>query len=78
MQITGQVINNTGVVYEGSKFSIKLIMIEIIICGISKFLLDFLRYEHTIKLITSNQIMCLLLVIFSSIYLIRLNKKTKG
>ena len=64
--------------YYKNKFSIKLIMIEIIICGISKFLLDFLRYEHTIKLITSNQIMCLLLVIFSSIYLIRLNKKIKG
>lgn len=64
--------------YYMNKFSIKLIMIEIIICGISKFLLDFLRYEHTIKLITSNQIMCLLLVIFSSIYLIRLNKKIKG
>ena len=64
--------------YYMNKFSIKLIMIEIIICGISKFLLDFLRYEHTIKLITSNQIMCLLLVIFSSIYLIRLNIKIKG
>ena len=64
--------------YYKNKFSIKLIMIEIIMCGIAKFLLDFLRYEHTVKLITSNQIMCLLLVIFSSIYLIRLNKKIKG
>lgn len=64
--------------YYKKKFSIKLIMIEIIVCGIAKFLLDFLRYEHTVKLITSNQIMCLLLVIFSSIYLIRLNKKIKG
>lgn len=64
--------------YYKNKFSIKLIMIEIIVCGIAKFLLDFLRYEHTVKLITSNQIMCLLLVIFSSIYLIRLNKKIKG
>lgn len=64
--------------YCKNKFSIKLIMIEIIVCGIAKFLLDFLRYEHTVKLITSNQIMCLLLVIFSSIYLIRLNKKIKG
>lgn len=64
--------------YYKNKFSIKLIMIEIIICGISKFLLDFLRYEHTVKVITSNQIMCLLLVIFSNIYLIKLNKKIKG
>ena len=64
--------------YYKNKFSIKLIMIEIIVCGIAKFLLDFLRYEHTVKLITSNQIMCLLLVIFSSVYLIRLNKKIKG
>lgn len=64
--------------YYKNKFSIKLIMIEIIVCGIAKFLLDFLRYEHTVKFITSNQIMCLLLVIFSSIYLIRLNIKIKG
>lgn len=64
--------------YYKNKFSIKLIMIEIIVCGIAKFLLDFLRYEHTVKVVTSNQIMCLLLVIFSSIYLIRLNKKIKG
>ena len=64
--------------YYKNKFSIKLIMIEIIVCGIAKFLLAFLRYEHTVKLITSNQIMCLLLVIFSGIYLIRLNKKIKG
>lgn len=64
--------------YYKNKFSIKLIMIEIIVCGIAKFLLDFLRYEHTVKVVTSNQIMCLLLVIFSGIYLIRLNKKIKG
>ena len=64
--------------YYKNKFSIKLIMTEIIVCGIAKFLLDFLRYEHTVKIVTSNQIMCLLLVIFSSVYLIRLNKKIKG
>lgn len=64
--------------YYKNKFSIKLIMIEIIVCGIAKFLLDFLRYEYTVKVVTSNQIMCLLLVIFSGIYLIRLNKKIKG
>lgn len=63
--------------YVKNQFSIKLIMIEIIICGVAKFLLDFLRYEHMVKLITSNQIMCLLLIIVSSIYLLKLNKQIK-
>jgi phosphatidylglycerol:prolipoprotein diacylglycerol transferase len=60
-----------------NQISIKLIMNEIIICGIAKLLLDFFRFEHTFKLITSNQIMCLILIIFSSIYLLRMNKKVR-
>lgn len=64
--------------YIKNDISIKLIMKEIIICGMAKFILDFLRYDHVSKLITSNQIMCLVLVVISSVYLIRINRKIKG
>lgn len=57
--------------------SIRLIMKELIICGIAKLLLDFLRYEHTIKLFTVNQLMCLALIVISSVYLMKLNKKVR-
>jgi prolipoprotein diacylglyceryltransferase len=60
-----------------NKFSIKLIMEEIIICGIAKLLLDFLRFEHTTKLFTVNQLMCLVLIVISSVYLMKLNKKVR-
>lgn len=63
--------------YVKDKMNIKMVMIEIIICGLSKLLLDFLRYEHVSKLFTSNQIMCLILVIVSVIYLFRLKKNAK-
>ena len=60
-----------------NNISIKLVMKEIIICGVAKFMLDFLRYDHVDKFITSNQIMCLVLIVVSVIYLIRLNKRLK-
>ena len=63
--------------YIKNKMNIKLVMIEIIICGIAKLLLDFFRYDHVSKLFTSNQIMCLILAIISSIYLIRTRRKVK-
>lgn len=61
--------------YIKNEINIILIMKEIIICGIVKFLLDFLRYSHVDKIITGNQIMCLFLVFISFIYLMRFNKK---
>lgn len=53
--------------------SIKLVMQEIMICSIAKFILDFLRYEHINKIITTNQIMCIILFVIAIIYLIKLN-----
>jgi phosphatidylglycerol:prolipoprotein diacylglycerol transferase len=63
--------------YYKNKFSIKLVMKEIIICGIAKLLLDFLRFEHTTKLFTVNQFMCLVLIFVSSIYYIKLSKRVR-
>ncbi len=63
--------------YVKNKMNIKLVMIEIIICGLAKLLLDFLRYDHVSKLITSNQIMCLILVIIISLYLLKMRRNVK-
>lgn len=61
-----------------NQFSIKLVIKEIIICGVAKFLLDFLRYDHIDKFITNNQFICLIMIFVSFIYLIIFNKKIKG
>ena len=57
---------------------IKLVMQEIMICSIAKFILDFLRYEHINKIITTNQIMCIILFVIAIIYLIKLNIVVKN
>lgn len=63
--------------YIKNNISIQLIMKEVIVCSIAKFMLDFFRYEHVSKVITSNQIMCLVLFIISLLYLIKLNRGVK-
>lgn len=65
------------IVYKYLKHNISFILIikEIIICSIFKFLLDFLRYDHVTKVITPNQIMCLVLIVIGVIKLLSLNKK---
>lgn len=63
--------------YYKKQCSIKLVMKELIMCGIAKFVLDFFRFEHTTKFITSNQVMCLVIVIVASVYLLKMNKKVR-
>lgn len=63
--------------YVKNNISIQLIMKEIMVCSIAKFMLDFLRYEHVSKMITSNQIMCVVLFIISLLYFIKLNRGVK-
>jgi prolipoprotein diacylglyceryltransferase len=63
--------------YLKNLISIKLIMKEIIICGLAKLLLDFFRYDHVSSFITVNQIMCLVLILLSFIYLFFLIRKVK-
>lgn len=63
--------------YLKSKMSIRLVMFEMILCGIFKFVLDFFRYSHNGKIVSANQIMCLVIIVVGIIYLIRVKKKIK-
>ena len=63
--------------YLRNLISIKLIMKEIIVCGLAKLLLDFFRYDHVSSFITVNQVVCLVLVVLSFVYLFFLKKKVK-
>ena len=51
-----------------------IIYITIIICALSKFLLDFLRYEHINKIMSINQICSILLIVITIIHFF-INKK---
>lgn len=44
-------------------FIVSSISLSFIICGISKFTLDFLRLEHTNKILSINQLFCLIFII---------------
>lgn len=50
--------------------------ILIILCGMSKFILDFLRESHRGIILSVNQIVCLLFVIIALIFLLR-DKKVR-
>ena len=52
-----------------------IIYITIIISALSKFLLDFLRYDHLTKTITVNQIFSIILIFIILIILLFQNKK---
>ena len=52
-----------------------IILLAIIGSAFSKFLLDFLRYDHVDKLITTNQIFSIIIMIFGLIMLFYENKK---
>jgi len=56
------------------KSKTNIINLTIIVCAISKFLLDYLRYDHLTKSITTNQIISILLVLVIIIFE-RVNKK---
>lgn len=63
--------------YLKNLISIKMIMKEIIICGLAKLLLDFFRYDHVSSFVTVNQVMCLVLIVLSFIYLYFLKRRVK-
>lgn len=46
----------------------KIIAITLMTSSILKFILDFFRYEHTIKFITSNQVVCIIIVLATLLY----------
>jgi len=53
---------------KNSNFIIELTLLT---CSLSKFLLDFLRYDHMTKLITKNQIISIIIFIISILLIIR-------
>jgi prolipoprotein diacylglyceryltransferase len=53
------------------KRKINIISLTIIVCALSKFILDFLRYDHLTKIITTNQIISLILVLIIIVNYIR-------
>ncbi len=59
------------------KFKTNIIDLTIIICAFIKFLLDYLRYDHLTKIITTNQIISLLLIVIIIVKFIfkKLNKR---
>lgn len=54
------------------KVKLNYFSLELIICSIAKFLLDYLRYFHIGKIITTNQIIC---IIFFIIGILTLKKR---
>ena len=59
-------------------FNIRTLCLLCLSCSISKFILDFFRYNHYGKLITLNQIISLIFIIGSLIVIIRNRKITKN
>ncbi len=60
-----------------NKFKPNIIDLTIIICAFIKFILDFLRYDHLTKMITTNQIISLILIVIIIVKFI-INKLNKG
>ena len=61
--------------YYLNRMSTILIMKEIIICSISKFILDYFRYSHIDQVINANQILCIILIIICMLYMLKIKKK---
>ena len=53
----------------------QIISITLIICASSKFILDFLRYDHMKTMITKNQIISIIVIIIGIILIIKKNFK---
>ena len=60
-----------GLVILNRKFNKNITQITIIVCAFAKFMLDFLRYDHLTKIITTNQIISILLIIVVFVNIIR-------
>ena len=60
--------------YKKNKFNVKSLSIMLLLCGISKFALEFLRMSHMNKMISTTQIISLIFILIS-IYLIIKNRK---
>jgi len=62
-------------IHNKNRFNKKVLGISFIICGFLKFILDFLRLDHNGKIISNNQIFCIIFVIVGIIMYIKNNNK---
>lgn len=53
------------------KVKINYLAIEMIMCAVAKFMLDYLRYSNLGKVITINQVICFIFLIIGTIILIK-------
>lgn len=60
--------------HKKNKYNVKSLSIMMLLCGISKFALEFLRMSHINKIISTTQIISLIFILIS-IYLIIKNRK---
>ena len=58
--------------YKNNKYIIEIVFIT---CGLLKFILDFLRYNHTYEIISKNQIISIFFIIIGIISIINKNFK---
>ena len=58
-----------------NKFNWKTLGISFILCGVSKFLLDYLRISHVNIMISSNQVISIVFVIIGTAMIILNHKK---
>lgn len=59
-----------------NQFTYKVLGISFILCGISKFLLDFLRMSHFNKIISFTQIISILFIVIG-MFIVNLNEEVK-
>lgn len=57
------------------RIQINYIAIEMIICAISKFVLDYLRYSHIDVVLSINQIICLIFMCIGALIIIKQHKR---
>ena len=63
--------------YKQKKYDVKSFSTMLLLCGVSKFMLEFLRMSHIGKIISSTQTISLIFILLS-IFLIIRNKKNRG
>ena len=59
------------------KINLCIILYEIFVCSFFKFILDFFRYNHTYEYISKNQLICLVLMIITFVFIINEKRKMK-
>lgn len=61
--------------YKKNKYNVKVFSIMLLLCSISKFLLEFLRMSHVGKIISITQLISLLFVLISIYLIIKTRRK---